>query len=130
MRTRTPGEACDLPWQRLPNLRIVKYKAQSQSKGPDVSGLETAIRTALSNADRDNPEVRAKIYQFARQALEAGLRKQDITETEAVAYHRHRLETTIHMIEAEERERLHPRQGPPEVAVPPVVDVPRPADHV
>jgi len=95
-----------------------------------VSGLETAIRTALSKADRDNPEVRAKIYQSARQALEAGLRKQDITETEAVAYHRHRLETTIHMIEAEERERLHPRQGPPEVAVPPVVEVPRPADHV
>ncbi|WP_025658805.1 hypothetical protein [Rhizobium sp. IBUN] len=95
-----------------------------------MSGLETAIKTALSNADRDNPEVRAKIYQSARQALEAGLRKQDITETEAVAYHRHRLETTIHMIEAEERERLHPRQGPPEVAVPPVVEVPRPADHV
>ncbi|KWV44885.1 hypothetical protein AS026_01885 [Rhizobium altiplani] len=95
-----------------------------------MSGLETAIKTALSNADRDNPEVRAKIYQSARQALEAGLRKQDITETEAVAYHRHRLETTIHMIEAEERERLHPRQGPPQVAVPPVVEVPRPADHV
>ncbi|WP_431321295.1 hypothetical protein [Rhizobium sp. YTU87027] len=95
-----------------------------------MSGLETAIRTALSNADRDNPEVRAKIYQSARQALEAGLRKQDITDTEAVAYHRHRLETTIHMIEAEERERLHPRQGPPEVPVPPVVEIQEPAGHV
>ncbi|WP_160006878.1 hypothetical protein [Rhizobium sp. 18055] len=91
-----------------------------------MSGLETAIRTALDNADRDNPEVRAKIYQSARQALEAGLRKQDVTDTEAVAHHRHRLETTIHMIEAEERKRLHPRQGPPEVAVPPVVEVPQP----
>jgi hypothetical protein len=95
-----------------------------------VSGLETAIRTALSNADRDNPEVRAKIYQSARQALEAGLRKQDITDTEAVAYHRHRLETTIHTIEAEERERLHPRQGPPEVPVPPVVEIKEPVTHV
>ncbi|WP_028746846.1 hypothetical protein [Rhizobium mesoamericanum] len=95
-----------------------------------MSGLETAIRTALSNADRDNPEVRAKIYQSARQALEAGLRKQDITDTEAVAYHRHRLETTIHTIEAEERERLHPRQGPPEVPVPPVVEVKEPFAHV
>ncbi|KRB58845.1 hypothetical protein ASE04_03870 [Rhizobium sp. Root708] len=94
-----------------------------------MSGLETAIRTALSNADRDNPEVRAKIYQSARQALEAGLRKQDVTDADAVAHHRHRLETTIHMIEAEERERLHPRQGPPEVAVPPVVDVPRATTH-
>jgi hypothetical protein len=94
-----------------------------------VSGLETAIRTALSNADRDNPEVRAKIYQSARQALEAGLRKQDITDAEAVAHHRHRLEATIHMVEAEERERLHPRQGPPEVSVPPVVEIPPPATH-
>jgi len=95
-----------------------------------VSGLETAIRTALSNADRDNPEVRAKIYQSARQALEAGLRKQDITDSEAVAYHRHKLETTIHIIEAEERERLHPRQGPPEVPVPPVVEMRKPTGHV
>ncbi|KQV84049.1 hypothetical protein [Rhizobium sp. Root1220] len=94
-----------------------------------MSGLETAIRTALDNADRDNPEVRAKIYQSARQALEAGLRKQDITDGEAVSFHRHRLETTIHMIEAEERERMHPRQGPPEVPVPPVVEVPKPIVH-
>lgn len=94
-----------------------------------MSGLETAIRTALSNADRDNPEVRAKIYQSARQALETGLRKQDIIDAEAVKHHRHRLEMTIHMIEAEERERLHPRQGPPEVSVPPVVEIPPPAAH-
>lgn len=89
-----------------------------------MSGLETAIRTALDNADRDNPEIRAKIYQSARQALEAGLRKQDVTDAEAVAHHRHRLETTIHMIEAEERQRLHARRGPPEVPVPPAVPLP------
>ncbi|RDJ15967.1 hypothetical protein [Rhizobium grahamii] len=94
-----------------------------------MSGLETAIRTALNNADRDNPEVRAKIYQSARQALEAGLRKQDITDAEAVTYHRHKLETTIHTIEAEERERLHPRQGPPEIPVPSEVEMPMPAAH-
>ncbi len=94
-----------------------------------MSGLETAIRTALNSADRNNPEVRAKIYQSARQALEAGLRKQDITDAQAITHHRHRLEATIHMIEAEERERIHPRQGPPEVPVPPVVEVPPPAAH-
>nr|WP_204339836.1 regulator [Rhizobium leguminosarum] len=95
----------------------------------NVSGLETAIRTALDNSDRDNPEVRARIYQSARQALEAGLRKQDITDTEVVAHHRHRLESTIHAIEGEERDRLHPRQRPPEVPVPPVVEMPAPPVH-
>ncbi|MFW8602764.1 regulator [Rhizobium leguminosarum] len=94
-----------------------------------MSGLETAIRTALENSDRDNPEVRARIYQSARQALEAGLRKQDITDTEVVAHHRHRLESTIHAIEGEERDRLHPRQRPPEVPVPPVVEMPPPPVH-
>ncbi|MBX5199707.1 MULTISPECIES: regulator [unclassified Rhizobium] len=94
-----------------------------------MSGLETAIRTALENSDRDNPEVRARIYQSARQALEAGLRKQDITDTEVVAHHRHRLESTIHAIEGEERDRLHPRQRPPEVPVPPVVEMPAPPIH-
>ncbi|TAZ76440.1 regulator [Rhizobium ruizarguesonis] len=94
-----------------------------------MSGLETAIRTALENSDRDNPEVRARIYQSARQALEAGLRKQDITHTEVVAHHRHRLESTIHAIEGEERDRLHPRQRPPEVPVPPVVEMPAPPVH-
>ncbi|MBC2802082.1 regulator [Rhizobium ruizarguesonis] len=94
-----------------------------------MSGLETAIRTALENSDRDNPEVRARIYQSARQALEAGLRKQDITDTEVVAHHRHRLESTIHAIEGEERDRLHPRQRPPEVPVPPVVEMPAPRVH-
>ncbi|QND39973.1 regulator [Rhizobium leguminosarum bv. viciae] len=94
-----------------------------------MSGLETAIRTALENSDRDNPEVRARIYQSARQALEAGLRKQDITDTEVVAHHRHRPESTIHAIEGEERDRLHPRQRPPEVPVPPVVEMPAPPVH-
>lgn len=71
-----------------------------------MSGLETAIRNALEKAERGNPEVRARIYQSARQALEGGLRKQDVTDPATVAAQRHRLETTIKMIEQEERAHL------------------------
>ena len=39
-----------------------------------MSGLETAIRNALARSERANAEVRARIYQSARNALEAGLR--------------------------------------------------------
>ena len=68
-----------------------------------MSGLETAIRNALARSERANAEVRARIYQSARNALEAGLRKQEINDPEAIAAQRHRLEATIHQIEAEER---------------------------
>jgi hypothetical protein len=71
-----------------------------------VSGLETAIRNALARSERANAEVRARIYQSARNALEAGLRKQDINDPETIASQRHRLEATIHQIEAEERTQL------------------------
>lgn len=71
-----------------------------------MSGLETAIRNALDRADRANPEIRARIYQSARQALEAGLRKQNVTDPGVVAQQRHRLETTIKTIETEERQKL------------------------
>ncbi len=121
-----------MPHLPLPNFDrhvIFELDAGRKREGPDVSGLETAIRTALDNSDRDSAEVRARIYQSARQALEAGLRKQDITDSDVVAHHRHRLETTIHTIESEERARLHPRQGPPEVPVPPVVEMPEPVHH-
>ena len=70
-----------------------------------MSGLETAIRSALDRSDRANPEIRARIYQSARQALEAGLRKQDITDINVVSTQRQRLEETIREIEAEERAR-------------------------
>lgn len=70
-----------------------------------MSGLETAIRSALDRSDRANPEIRARIYQSARQALEAGLRKQDITDVNVVAAQRQRLEATIREIEVEERAR-------------------------
>lgn len=68
-----------------------------------MSGLEAAIRNALARSERANAEVRARIYQSARNALEAGLRKQDIIDPEAVAAQRHRLEATIRQIETEER---------------------------
>ena len=71
-----------------------------------MSGLETAIRNALEKSERANPEIRARIYQSARQALEAGLRKQDVTDPETIAGQRQRLEMTIRAIEVEERERL------------------------
>ncbi len=71
-----------------------------------MNGLETAIRKALERADRSNPEIRARIYQSARQALEAGLRKQDVTDPALVAQQRHRLEATIKTIETEERQKL------------------------
>ncbi|ENN83981.1 putative transmembrane protein [Rhizobium freirei PRF 81] len=73
-----------------------------------MSGLETAIRSALDRSDRANPEIRARIYQSARQALEAGLRKQDITDVNVISSQRQRLEATIRMIEAEERVRPAP----------------------
>ncbi|MDS7596076.1 hypothetical protein [Agrobacterium tumefaciens] len=71
-----------------------------------MSGLETAIRNALEKSDRSNAEVRARIYQSSRQALEAGLRKQGIDDPQVVAQQRQRLETLIHVIESEERNRL------------------------
>lgn len=73
-----------------------------------MSGLETAIRNALARSDRADAEVRARIYQSARNALEAGLRKQEINDPQTVAAQRHRLEATIHQIEAEERAAAAP----------------------
>lgn len=71
-----------------------------------MSGLETAIRHALERSDRTSSETRARIYQSARNALEAGLRKQDVHDPEVIAQQRHRLEVIIHGIEQEERTAL------------------------
>lgn len=79
-----------------------------------MNGLETAIRNALERSDRTNAEIRARIYQSARQALESGLRKQNINDPETVAHQRHRLEALIHAIEQEERSRLDHSVQPPE----------------
>ncbi|MBB4183828.1 hypothetical protein GGE07_000441 [Sinorhizobium terangae] len=74
-----------------------------------MSGLETAIRNALERSDRTNAEIRARIYQSARQALENGLKKQQIEDAEVIAKQRHRLEAVIHAIETEERAALRAR---------------------
>jgi hypothetical protein len=71
-----------------------------------VSGLETAIRNALAKSDRTSPEIRARIYQSARQALDSGLAKQGVTDAQMVAAQRQRLELKIREIEGEERSRL------------------------
>lgn len=77
-----------------------------------MSGLETAIRNALERSDRTSAETRARIYQSARQALEAGLQKQGIEDQNVVAQQRHRLEAVIHAIETEERAALKARPAP------------------
>ncbi|OCO98230.1 biotin transporter BioY [Ensifer sp. LC13] len=81
-----------------------------------MSGLETAIRNALERSERANAETRARIYQSARQALEAGLQKQGIEDVNVIAQQRHRLEAVIHAIETEERAALRARQPAPPVA--------------
>ncbi len=83
-----------------------------------MSGLETAIRHALERADRTSPETRARIYQSARNALEAGLKKQDVHDPDVIAQQRHRLEAIIHAIELEERASLKAA-----AAVPPPVRI-------
>ena len=71
-----------------------------------MSGLEQAIRNALERAERSNPEIRSRIYQSARNALDAGLRKQDIDDDAVIERQRQRLEITIRAIEDEELEKL------------------------
>lgn len=71
-----------------------------------MSGLEQAIRNALERAERSNPEIRSRIYQSARNALDTGLRKQDISDPIVIERQRQRLEVTIRAIEDEERERV------------------------
>lgn len=71
-----------------------------------MSGLEKAIRNALAQSERNNADIRSRIYQSARQALEAGLRKQDVTDPDLVDAQRQRLESKIREIEFEERQRL------------------------
>ena len=92
-----------------------------------MSGLETAIRNALEKSDRSNAEVRARIYQSSRQALEAGLRKQGIDDPQVVSQQRQRLEGLIHQIENEERNRLLDRVE--QQLRPPAPESPAPDDH-
>lgn len=71
-----------------------------------MSGLETAIRNALARSERDDAHVRARIYQSARQALDAGLKKQEISDPDVIDRQRRALEDKIREIEIEERQRI------------------------
>lgn len=82
-----------------------------------MSGLETAIRNALERSDRSNAEIRARIYQSARQALENGLQKQQIEDPEVISVQRQRLEAVIRAIEMEERAALKERAQTPVVSL-------------
>lgn len=81
-----------------------------------MSGLETAIRNALQKSDRADPAIRARIYQSARHALDAGLAKQGVTDGQVIAQQKQRLELAIRTIEVEERAALQavrqPAPGP------------------
>lgn len=68
-----------------------------------MNGFEAAIRNALERSDRTNPEIRARIYQSARHALEAGLRKRGVSDAARIAAQRRWLEQLIASVEASEQ---------------------------
>lgn len=104
-----------------------------------MSGLEQAIRNALERAERSDPDIRARIYQSARNALDIGLRKQDINDMTVIERQRQRLEATIREIEDEELARLRSiaqfervaleREPEEEPEPEPVVEAPRQEPH-
>jgi hypothetical protein len=101
-----PGEQ-ELAKLAANGYRGIIFNATPASLGQHgLTGLEQAIRNALERAERANPAVRSRIYQSARNALDTGLRKQDIQDGEVIANQRQRLEATIQAIEDEELERL------------------------
>lgn len=81
-------------------------RARRTARTLGLSGLEQAIRNALERAERSDPDIRARIYQSARNALDVGLRKQDIADPAVIGRQRQRLEATIREIEDEEMARL------------------------
>ena len=81
-------------------------RARRSSRTDGLSGLEQAIRNALERAERSDPDIRARIYQSARNALDLGLRKQGIADPAVIDRQRQRLEATIRDIEDEEMARL------------------------
>ncbi|CAN7157008.1 hypothetical protein [Neorhizobium sp. LjRoot104] len=84
-----------------------------------MSGLETAIRNALDRSNRADREIRARIYQSARQALDAGLRKQGVTDRLIIMQQHELLERKIHEIEMAEVERLAEPASEPVVELEP-----------
>ncbi len=76
-----------------------------------MSGLETAIKNALDRSNRADKDIRARIYQSARQALDAGLRKQGVSDRLTIMQQRELLEQKIHEIEMDEVRRLSSNDG-------------------
>ncbi len=68
-----------------------------------LNGLVDAIRNALEKAGEPDAHMRARIYQSARNALENGLRKQEINDEAVIAQQRQRLERLIADIERDEK---------------------------
>lgn len=86
--------------------RRMKWRHAPRNEDCGLSGLEQAIRNALERAERADPDIRARIYQSARNALDVGLRKQEINDMTVIERQRQRLEVTIREIEDEELARL------------------------
>jgi hypothetical protein len=86
--------------------RMNPARQRRQQRMDALSGLEQAIRNALERAERADPDIRARIYQSARNALDAGLRKQEVGDAAVIERQRQRLEVTIREIEDEEMARL------------------------
>jgi hypothetical protein len=78
--------------------------------------LETAIRNALDRSDRGDAQTRARIYQSARHALDAGLRRQGVNDTLVIMQQQKRLEDKIVEIENEEVDRLAEQASEPVLA--------------
>ena len=75
----------------------------------------------MEKSERANPDVRARIYQSARQALDAGLKKQGVSDPQVVLAQHQRLEEKIREIEMEERQAEVSAQPVPPASRPPVV---------
>lgn len=87
--------------------RIINARrARGIKERRELSGLEQAIRNALERAERSDADIRARIYQSARNALDTGLRKQEVGDPQVIERQRQRLEMTIRDIEDEELARL------------------------
>ena len=96
-----------LPIRKRMGYRIIDaQRARGIKDRCELSGLEQAIRNALERAERSDPDIRARIYQSARNALDTGLRKQEVGDPQVIDRQRQRLEMTIRDIEDEELARL------------------------
>ena len=98
------AELAVAPRRGYRNLKFLHMR--NVKKDRQLSGLETAIRNALDRSNRADRDIRARIYQSARQALDAGLQKQGVSDRLMIMQQRELLEQKIHEIEMEEVRRF------------------------